>query len=48
VDIMVLLNLELIARTTTNTAAKLSKILDMYGVSPKAQKQPAENTQPAK
>nr|WP_321514640.1 hypothetical protein [uncultured Pseudodesulfovibrio sp.] len=33
VDIMVLINLELVARTTTNTSAKLAEILTKYGVS---------------
>lgn len=33
VDIMVLINLELVARTTTNLKAKLGEILDKYGVS---------------
>lgn len=32
IDIMVLLNLELIARTTTNLTVKLAEILKMYGV----------------
>lgn len=32
VDIMVLVNLELVARTTTNTSAKLAEILNKYGV----------------
>jgi len=35
VDIMVLLNLELITRTTTNLTVKLQEILTKYGVSPK-------------
>lgn len=36
IDIMVLLNLELIAKTTTNVTAKLTEILEKYGVSHKA------------
>ncbi len=40
VDIMVLLNLELISRTTTNAAVKVGEILKMYGVSV-AKKKPA-------
>lgn len=35
VDIMVLLNLELIAKTNTNLTAKLSEILEMYGITKK-------------
>lgn len=41
VDIMVLLNLELIAKTTTNLTAKLGEILDKYGVSRKSPAKPA-------
>lgn len=33
VDIMVLINLELVAKTTTNLKVKLAEILDKYGVS---------------
>ena len=33
VDIMVLINLEQVAKTTTNLTAKLSEILTTYGIS---------------
>jgi len=42
VDIMVLINLELVARGTTNLKARLAEILDKYGVSRRAQ--PDEDT----
>jgi hypothetical protein len=32
VDIMVLINLELVARTTTNLTVRLTEILQKYGV----------------
>jgi hypothetical protein len=32
VDIMVLINLELVARTTTNLTVRLTEILEKYGV----------------
>ncbi|BCS90108.1 hypothetical protein [Pseudodesulfovibrio sediminis] len=38
VDIMVLVNLELVAKTSTNTAAKLAEILDLYQVSTSSQR----------
>lgn len=40
VDIMVLLNLEQIAKTTTNLTTKLSEILQKYGVSKKSAPKP--------
>lgn len=44
VDIMVLINLEQVSRTTTNLNAKLAEILSKYGVSaPRSANTPAEN-----
>jgi len=47
VDIMVLINLELVAKTTTNLSAKLADILNKYGVSKPATSAPQRPKSPA-
>lgn len=46
VDIMVLINLELVARSTTNLKARLAEILEKYGVAGRAQAEEAAAPEP--
>ncbi|QGY38745.1 hypothetical protein GM415_00845 [Pseudodesulfovibrio cashew] len=47
VDIMVLLNLELIAKTTTNLQNKLAEILEKYGVAKRSSNDPVDEVLPS-